>query len=151
MNTQTNQQTERFLNEILNNIWSQVPANTIPETGFTLPSQKTSKPKTEKRLSTVSLPSRVWYNVIEGFEYHLDVPGFTKEDLSLVYEDKTRSIVVSGNKSTIIGDHSLNRSVNQVIRIPEEAQTTVTATLENGVLILSVPREQNLRRNILIQ
>jgi len=93
-----------------------------------------------------------WYEVPEEnqFQYHLDVPGFTKEELSIVYEDKIRSIVITGNKTMTIGKESLVRNVNQTLILPDEAQTEVFATLENGVLILSVSKQVHLKKVITI-
>ena len=92
----------------------------------------------------------VWYDVADGFEYHIDVPGFTKEELSIVYEDKIRSVIISGSKSTLIGDYNLSRNVNQTLRLPDEAHTDISATLENGVLVLFVAKQPNLRKVITI-
>jgi HSP20 family molecular chaperone IbpA len=149
---------EKLLNEVLTKIlnpsfesWNEVPKMKQETRLFAHTPTKLCSTKCEKKAKTpICIPCPDWYEVQDGFEYHLDVPGFMKEELTIVYEDKTRSITVTGAKSTQIGDHNVNRSVNQVFRIPEEAQPNVTVVLENGVLVFNVPREVNARKVITI-
>jgi len=95
----------------------------------------------------------------EGYRLHLDVPGITKEDLSINYQND--QLTVSGERtSPHLADNEefvrVERSFGHFYRSFSLPQTVnpaeIEASYENGVLTISVPKTEAVKpRQIEIQ
>lgn len=85
-------------------------------------------------------------------EYVIDVelPGYTKEEIKIDYNDGYLTINACHNTSKEEGKHKYIRkeiTTNRVERsyyIGEVAEDKLKAKLENGILEIHVPKEENL-------
>lgn len=83
----------------------------------------------------------------DKFVITLDVPGMTKDDLSL--ESREGSLVVKGSKEV----YGQKRSVYQHLSIPKGIDLDrADAVVENGVLVVTLPKSVSQKpRTILIK
>lgn len=95
----------------------------------------------------------------DSYRLHLDVPGLSKEDLTINYKDN--QLTVSGERTSDRTDEDeeyvrVERSFGQFYRaftLPRSVNAEdITASYENGVLTISVPKtEKETSRQIDIQ
>lgn len=103
------------------------------------------KPQTYTTLPTRSSPTRVTqqdlFETENTYSLEVDVPGFSKEELSVVFDDQNRTIRISGDKTTAVNGFPKKRSVSVTYRLPQRVDVeSVEARLENGVLYVVVPK-----------
>ena len=95
----------------------------------------------------------------DSYRLHLDVPGLTKDDLKINYQDN--QLTVSGERTSDRTDEGeeyvrVERSFGQFYRsfsLPRTVNAEgISATYENGVLTISVPKTEDVKpRQIEIQ
>ena len=77
----------------------------------------------------------------DTYEASLEVPGFSKENLKIEIEDgylKLKGEAEVGGKK---------KTVSKTYELPQKSDTkNLSATLKNGILGLSLPRKDNLRK-----
>jgi len=103
-------------------------------------------------LNTTPVERNVWLELHDGFEYYVDVSGFKKDELSVCYDNKTRSLSVNGLKYVQDGDTTLVKNLNHVVKIPDESsQASIgSATYENNLLRLYVAKDLFVQKMITI-
>lgn len=93
----------------------------------------------------------------DRFEVDADIPGFNKEDIHVEYDDERHilSIQARQEQSTEEKDddrHYLRRersmrTYSRQLPLPNVDSSKVTATYENGVLHLTLPKRDQLPEN----
>lgn len=83
-----------------------------------------------------------------NYYIRMDVPGITKEDITIEVENKTvsisgeRSINLAENEKSLRSERS-SGSFQRSVRLTEYVQEdAITATLEHGVLTLTIPKAE---------
>mgnify|MGYP006272298411 CR=1 FL=1 len=85
-----------------------------------------------------------------AFHLHVDLPGVSRDDLSIDYEDRT--LVISGTRSTDLPDGDLVRSerasgsFRRTVSLPRTVDVNaIEASYENGVLTVTLPKTEASR------
>lgn len=95
------------------------------------------------------LPRVDFYESESGYLVHLDLPGMTKDDVDLTYENKM--LTISGEKNTTKADgeysnHRVERDFGRFSRSIHLAKDVnldaITAAMKNGVLTIEVPKAE---------
>lgn len=83
----------------------------------------------------------------ENFQVTADLPGFEPEDVDLRVVDQTlhidaeRSDEMEVNQEQYVHHERSQESISRRVRLPEPVEVDdVTATMENGVLSLTIPK-----------
>jgi HSP20 family protein len=119
----------------------------------------------DRRGEDTDSPSAVWspstdlVETDDDFRLHLDVPGMTKDDITINLQNRT--LTVSGERSSERTDESeefvrVERAFgtfHRTFTLPDTVDADhIEATYDNGVLTISVPKtEERTRRQIEIQ
>ncbi|MHA1974742.1 MAG: Hsp20/alpha crystallin family protein [Candidatus Hodarchaeales archaeon] len=98
--------------------------NNLPELGFPV------MERTQPALTSGSNDSELFYDFVEDGDYLkviVEVPGFTKKDLSVDINEKGTEITIKGKTET--------REVNQSISLPSKIEPKTTkSSVTNGIL-----------------
>jgi len=113
----------------------------------------------DRSTSAVWSPSTDLVETNDDFRFHLDVPGMSKEDISINLQNRT--LTVNGERASERTDESeefvrverafgtFHRSFTLPSAVDEE---NIEATYDGGVLTITVPKtEESTRRQIEIQ
>lgn len=113
----------------------------------------------EEGTSAVWAPRTDLAETDNAFNLRVDVPGMTKEDISINLQDNT--LTISGERSserTEEGEEYVRverafGNFHRTFTLPDAVdQKNIEATYENGVLKISIPKtEESTRRQIEIQ
>lgn len=77
------------------------------------------------------LPSYRWTDTDNSLSLSLDLPGFKKDQVSIEVSDNTLRVQAKSGKRSVSESFSLGSDID----VP-----AITATLEDGVLVLDLPR-----------
>ncbi|GAB4860170.1 hypothetical protein Ancab_011648 [Ancistrocladus abbreviatus] len=97
-----------------------------------------------------------WKETPEAHVFKADLPGLKKEEVKVEVEDG-RILQISGERSREQEDkndkwHRVERSIGKFLRrfrLPENAKVDhVNATMENGVLIVTVPKAEEKKPEV---
>ena len=92
------------------------------------------------------------YDTDENFIVHVDAPGFSKDEITISFEDNTLS--VTAHKAIELpegysGCKPQDRSINQHLRFKDTiTPDDITATLADGVLALHLRKSESKRTTI---
>ncbi len=121
------------------------------------PSREQSQESSSSR--TVWRPQMDLLETDEDYRLHLDMPGMSKDDLKISYQDN--ELVVSGERKSTHTDEDeefvrVERSFGQFRRaftLPRTVDAeNINATYDNGVLTVTVPKTEKVKpRQIEIQ
>ncbi|CAA0831128.1 17.6 kDa class I heat shock protein 3 [Striga hermonthica] len=111
-------------------------------------------PFSDKETSAVANARIDWKETPEAHVFKVDVPGLKKEEVKVEVEDNS-ILRISGERSKELEDkndrwHRVERSSGKFLRrfrLPENAKLDqVKAGMENGVLTVTVPKEEVKKR-----
>lgn len=93
-------------------------------------------------------PDRAAHRLPRGFQLYeteadwrvrSDVPGFAKEDLEITLKEGVLTIAANREDD----EHGFSGSFERSLRVPKEVATErIAASLENGVLELTLPKQE---------
>ncbi|KAK4480243.1 hypothetical protein RD792_013307 [Penstemon davidsonii] len=126
-----------------------------PFEGFPLSTTAGSKAPTSET-SAVATTRIDWKETPESHVFKADLPGLKKEEVKVEVEDG-RVLQISGEKNREQEEktdtwHRMERSTGKFVRrfrLPENAKMEeVKATMENGVLTVVVPKEEEKKPEV---
>lgn len=86
----------------------------------------------------------LWKENDSSFEFELDVPGFSKNEINISAKG---SLI---NVTTVPKEKNSRKSFAVEYKLPSSALVSQTsATLENGVLVISVPKKESEKASII--
>lgn len=97
--------------------------------------------RTHGPLSGITMPSTQVSEEGDAYLVKFDVPGVAKDAIEVTVEGNV--ISVSARRVTKTKDGESTLEYQRTLSLPERAKTeSVTASLENGILTLSVPKDK---------
>ncbi|GJS22345.1 17.3 kDa class I heat shock protein-like protein [Tanacetum coccineum] len=124
-----------------------------PFEGFPFTNNQITRPQTSSSFAGTNID---WKETDTGHVFKADVPGLKKEEVKVEVEDD-RVLQISGERtkeSEEKGDtwHRVERSSGRFMRrfrLPENAKVEeVKANMENGVLTVTVPKVEVMKRDV---
>ncbi|GER39511.1 18.2 kDa class I heat shock protein [Striga asiatica] len=121
-----------------------------PFEGFPFSGAVTNSPSSAREASAVANARIDWKETPEAHVFKVDVPGLKKEEVKVEVEDGS-VLQISGERSKEQVEkndrwHRVERSSGKFLRrfrLPENAKLDqVKAAMENGVLTVTVPKEE---------
>jgi len=113
----------------------------------------------DRSTSAVWSPSTDLVETDDDFRLHLDVPGMTKEDITINLQNRT--LTVNGERTSerteegedVVRVERAFGSFHRTFTLPDAVDAdNIEASYENGVLTIHVPKtEESTRRQIEIQ
>ena len=92
-----------------------------------------------------NVPARLATDVYEdadNFYARLEIPGVKKEDVKLELRDRT--LTVSAEKREKSGEDEQSYRLTRSVSVPDSvAEDRITAKLENGLLIVTLPKQEH--------
>lgn len=127
-----------------------------PFEGFNFPSALANVPSSARDTSAFAGTRIDWKETPEAHIFKADLPGLKKEEVKVEVEEG-RVLQISGERSTEREEkkdkwHSVERSSGKFLRrfrLPENAKIDqIRAAMENGVLTVTVPKEEERRPEV---
>ncbi|CAA2976085.1 17.8 kDa class I heat shock protein-like [Olea europaea var. sylvestris] len=127
-----------------------------PFEGFPLSSSVVNIPSSARETSAFANARIDWKETPEGHVFKADLPGLKKEEVKVEVEEGG-VLQISGERSKEQEEkndkwHRVERSSGKFLRrfrLPENAKTDqVKASMENGVLTVTVPKEEIKKREV---
>ncbi|GLT43808.1 hypothetical protein SLA2020_177390 [Shorea laevis] len=127
-----------------------------PFEGFPFSSALTSFPSSARDTSAFSNARIDWKEMPEAHVFKADLPGLKKEEVKVEVEEG-RVLQISGERSSEQEEkndkwHRVERSSGKFLRsfrLPENAKMDqVRASMENGVLTVTVPKEEEKKPEV---
>ncbi|GLT89094.1 hypothetical protein SLE2022_070940 [Rubroshorea leprosula] len=127
-----------------------------PFEGFPFPSALTSVPSSARDTSAFVNARIDWKETPEAHVFKVDLPGLKKEEVKVEVEED-RILQISGERSREQEDkndtwHKVERSSGKFLRrfrLPENTKMDqVRASMENGVLTVTVPKEEEKKPEV---
>lgn len=116
---------------------------TFPEVWKSIDQMMTSISDDFTSLLESSEPFSNWKQTETGYELRLEVPGFSKEDLTLEVDQETATLMIEGKKKDQNSRHVSQSSFRVSRTMPFNAKLgSVTASVQNGVCLVSVQSEE---------
>lgn len=121
-----------------------------PFDGFPFNTVSTNAPSTSRETSAIANARIDWKETPDAHVFKMDVPGLKKEEVKVEVEDGS-ILQISGERSREQEEkndrwHRVERSSGKFLRrfrLPENAKMDqVKAGMENGVLTVTVPKEE---------
>jgi len=103
---------------------------------------------TEGRTQVTNGPSFDVFETQEGYVLKSDLPGFDKESISLIYENKTLTLSGERKRQEVEGlryhkVESFSGEFSRSIKLPVDIDPSkISAELSNGVLTVQLPKAE---------
>ncbi|KAI9353737.1 hypothetical protein BDR26DRAFT_890195 [Obelidium mucronatum] len=130
--------------ELLDGLIIDTPIFKFNNNNTTNTTSTTINPSTSLNTPTILADGRISYEV--------ELPGFTKEDLTLSFEETSKTITIKGNKPGDALQGRKDRSVDFSVGVPENVDAGgIHASMAEGVLVLVVQQKNVEGRRIVIE
>ncbi|KAK4731222.1 hypothetical protein R3W88_024210 [Solanum pinnatisectum] len=127
-----------------------------PFEGFPISTTLASAPASAREISAFANAKIDWKETSEAHVFKVDVPGIKKEEVKVEVEEG-RILQISGERSREQEEkndqwHRMERSSGKFLRrfrLPENTKTgEIKAAMENGVLTVTVPKEEEKKSEV---
>ncbi|KAK4731220.1 hypothetical protein R3W88_024208 [Solanum pinnatisectum] len=127
-----------------------------PFEGFPISTTLASAPSSAREISAFANTKIDWKETPEAHVFKVDVPGIKKEEVKVEVEEG-RILQISGERSREQEEkndqwHRMERSSGKFLRrfrLPENTKTgEIKAAMENGVLTVTVPKEEEKKSEV---
>ncbi|KAL0387610.1 UNVERIFIED_CONTAM: class I heat shock protein [Sesamum radiatum] len=140
-----------FFGNRRNNVFDPISSDIWdPFEGFPFATSVANLPSSARETTAIASARIDWKETPEAHVFKVDVPGLKKEEVKVEVEDGT-ILQISGERSNEQEEkndkwHRVERSSGKFLRrfrLPENAKLDqVKAAMENGVLTVTVPKEE---------
>lgn len=89
----------------------------------------------------------------KGYEFKIEVPGFERKDINIGFENGYLSVAVNKTGSGVMGQNKYLRrervasACSRSFYVGDIDQTQISATLSDGILTVTVPKEIKRQRH----
>ena len=91
----------------------------------------------------------------KGYEFKIEVPGFERKDINIGFENGYLSVVVNKTGNGVVGQNKYLRrervtsACSRSFYVGDIDQTQISATLSDGILTVTVPKEIKRQRHLI--
>lgn len=84
-----------------------------------------------------------WYEKEDAYQVRLDLPGVSKEDISLEIEEGLLQVTAVRKFNSSGNEADNSQELRKSVRLPEDVnEEAISATVENGVLSVNLPKSE---------